>query len=178
MTSISLLTFLQTGAFGPYMPVASSTPEAVIAALGEPEEIYSPADLDRPYRADDPACFPLIITYGDAEFHFAAATALATVFVDSFSGRGGVACGGSLALMQADLLPVGMAMQQFLDTAPGYGIGIRSVRPHMPPFAFQVRTAGGVDIGFEHDDPDDSESVPRLTWFCWTPGADSSPAPA
>lgn len=178
MTSISLLAFLQSGAFGPYVPAASSTPEAVIAALGVPDEIYSPADLDRPYRADDPACFPLIVAYGDAEFHFAAATSLLTVFVDSFSGQGGVASCGPHTLMQADLLPAGMPMQQFLDTAADRGIGIRSVLPHMQPFAFQVTTTGGVNVGFEHDDPDEAGSVPLLMWFCWTPGADSSPAPA
>ncbi|WP_175167256.1 MULTISPECIES: hypothetical protein [Achromobacter] len=35
-------------------------------------------------------------------------------------------------------------------------------------FHFVVTTAGGVEVGFEHDDPDAHDSQARLRWFCWT----------
>ena len=67
-------------------------------ALGAPEEAYAPGDLDRAYVAGDARCFPLIVAYGDVEFHFAAPTELTTLFVDSFSGRRGAPDGGPLKL--------------------------------------------------------------------------------
>ena len=51
--------------------------------------------------------------------------------------------------------------------AAALGIGIRSIRPYSPPYAFVALTEGGVEVGFEHDDPD-AGSEPVLRWFCWT----------
>ena len=87
MTPISLLDFLRLGAFGPCTPTAHCTPEDVFLALGAPEEAYAPGDLDRAYVAGDARCFPLIVAYGDVEFHFAAPTELTTLFVDSLPAR-------------------------------------------------------------------------------------------
>ena len=55
-------------------------------ALGAPEEAYAPATWTRLCRGRR-ALLPLIVAYGDVEFHFAAPTELTTLFVDSFSGR-------------------------------------------------------------------------------------------
>lgn len=98
MTPISLLDFLRLGAFGPYTPTVHCTPEDVFLALGAPEDAYAPGDLDRAYVAGDARCFPLILAYGDVEFHFAAPSELTTLFVDSFSGRRGTPDGGPLKL--------------------------------------------------------------------------------
>lgn len=171
MTPISLTAFLQSGAFGPYVPDAASSPEAVFAALGPADQVYNPSDPDRPYVRGDADGFPLIAAYGDVEFHFESASSLATVFVDSFSGAGGQPLGGPLTLTEPGLLRAGTAMHRFLDAAPQHGIGIRSVRPHAPPYAFLVTTMGGVEVGFEHDDPDEPGSIAELKWFCWTPRA-------
>lgn len=164
---ISLIAFLQDGRIGPYRPSADSTPQAVFAALGPPDDVYTPADLDRPYRSGDPRCFPLIAGYGDIEFHFESEMALTTVFVDSFSGRGGYARGGALPLTDTGILRAGTPMTRFLEEAARRGIAIMGVRPHAPPYAFVVTTAGGIEVGFEHDDPTEAGSVPRLKWFCW-----------
>jgi hypothetical protein len=171
MTPISLIAFLQSGAFGPYVPVAGASPEAVFAALGPADQVYNPNDPDRPYVPGDADCFPLIVAYGDVEFHFESPASLVTVFVDSFSGPNGAACGGPLTLTEAGLLCAETPMPRFLDAAPQHGIAIRSVRPHAPPYAFVVTTEGGVEVGFEHDDPDEPGSVAGLKWFCWTPRA-------
>ena len=88
MTPISLLDFLRLGAFGPCTPTVHCTPEDVFLALGAPEEAYAPATWTAPMSRAT-RCFPLIVAYGDVEFHFAAPTELTTLFVDSFSGRRG-----------------------------------------------------------------------------------------
>lgn len=171
---ISLIAFLQHGRIGSWRPGADSTPQAVFAALGPPDEVYTPTDLDRPYRRGDAGCFPLIASYGDIECHFESETALTTVFVDGFSGRGGYARGGPLALTDTGILRAGTPLARFLDNAARRGIAVGDVRPHAPPYAFLVTTAGGIEVGFEHDDPALAGSVPRLKWFCWvarpTPG--------
>lgn len=168
MTPISLLDFLRHGAFGPFVPTAHCTPEDVFRALGAPEETYSPADLDRAYVAGDERCFPLIVAYGDVEFHFAAPSELTTLFVDSFSGQRGAPDGGSLELDDPGPLREGMPLARFEEAVAALGIGIRSVRPYSPPYAFVALTQGGVEVGFEHDDPDAPGSEPLLRWFCWT----------
>ena len=152
MTPISLLDFLRLGAFGPCTPTAHCTPEDVFLALGAPEEAYAPGDLDRAYVAGDARCFPLIVAYGDVEFHFAAPTELTTLFVDSFSGRRGAPDGGPLKLADPGPLREGTSLAQFEAAAAALGIGIRSIRPYSPPYAFVALTEGGVEVGFEHDD--------------------------
>ena len=121
-------------------------------ALGAPEEAYAPGDLDRAYVAGDARCFPLIVAYGDVEFHFAAPTELTTLFVDSFSGRRGAPDGGPLKLADPGPLREGTSLAQFEAAAAALGIGIRSIRPYSPPYAFVALTEGGVEVGFEHDD--------------------------
>ena len=167
MTPISLLDFLRLGAFGP-TPTVHCTPEDVFLALGAPEDAYAPGDLDRAYVAGDARCFPLILAYGDVEFHFAAPSELTTLFVDSFSGRRGTPDGGPLKLADPGPLREGTSLAQFEATAAALGIGIRSIRPYSPPYAFVALTEGGVEVGFEHDDPDAPGSEPVLRWFCWT----------
>ena len=147
-----LLDFLRLGAFGPCTPTAHCTPEDVFLALGAPEEAYAPGDLDRAYVAGDARCFPLIVAYGDVEFHFAAPTELTTLFVDSFSGRRGAPDGGPLKLADPGPLREGTSLAQFEAAAAALGIGIRSIRPYSPPYAFVALTEGGVEVGFEHDD--------------------------
>jgi len=169
MTTISLLTFLRSGVFGPVAPQGTITPEVVFAALGVADEVYNPSDLDRPYRRDDPRCFPLIASYGDIEFHFASATELATLFVDSFSGPDGAPDGGALRLVDTGLLRGGMTLAAFLEAAPRQGVEIQGVRPYAPPYSFVAATAGGVEVGFEHEDPDAPDSQARLAWFCRVP---------
>ncbi|WZB71969.1 hypothetical protein WJ968_09750 [Achromobacter xylosoxidans] len=169
MTPISLLDFLRLGAFGPYTPKVHCTPEDVFLALGAPDEAYAPGDLDRAYVAGDARCFPLILAYGDVEFHFAAPSELTTLFVDSFSGYWrGTPDGGPLKLADPGPLREGTSLAQFEATAAALGIGIRSIRPYSPPYAFVALTEGGVEVGFEHDDPDAPGSEPVLRWFCWT----------
>ena len=107
------------------------------------------------------------MAYGDVEFHFAAPTELTTLFVDSFSGRRGAPDGGPLKLADpahcARAHPWRSSRRQRRR-----GIGIRSIRPYSPPYAFVALTEGGVEVGFEHDDPDAPGSEPVLRWFCWT----------
>ena len=147
-----LLDFLRLGASVPCTPTAHCTPEDVFLALGAPEEAYAPGDLDRAYVAGDARCFPLIVAYGDVEFHFAAPTELTTLFVDSFSGRRGAPDGGPLKLADPGPLREGTSLAQFEAAAAALGIGIRSIRPYSPPYAFVALTEGGVEVGFEHDD--------------------------
>ena len=97
------------------------------------------------------AASPLIVAYGDVEFHFAAPTELTTLFVTA-SGRRGAPDGGPLKLADPGSLREGTSLAQFEAAAAALGIGIRSIRPYSPPYAFVALTEGGVEVGFEHDD--------------------------
>ncbi|WZB74298.1 hypothetical protein WJ972_26275 [Achromobacter insuavis] len=88
--------------------------------------------------------------------------------MDSFSGPDGAPDGGALRLIDTDLLRGDMTLPAFLEAAPRQGVAIQGVRPCAPPYSFVATTAGGVEVGFEHDDPDAHDSQARLRWFCWT----------
>ena len=88
MTPISLLDFLRLGAFGPCTPTAHCTPGTCSWRWARRKK-PTPRRPGPRYVAGDARCFPLIVAYGDVEFHFAAPTELTTLFVDSFSGRRG-----------------------------------------------------------------------------------------
>lgn len=163
--------FLRSGCLGSFVLQPQMSPTEVLGFFGTPEQMYSSCDLDRSYLEDDPACYPLVISYGDVEFHFSAPNHLMTVFVDSFSAPGSLPDGGSLILQDSSLLQGGRPMSVFLAMAALVELQILGVRPHQPPYAMLVKTAAHVEIGFEHDDPDEPGSQAKLRWFCWDSAA-------
>lgn len=164
---ISLFGFLRDGSLGAFIPRKDCSPADVFACLGSADEVYSPDDLDWLYQPGNAACFPLIIAYGDVEFHFAGEHELSTVFVDTFSGEAQLPDGGPLRLHEGQLLRQGLPLSEFLEMAKQAGLDIADVREHAPPYAMIATTAAGIEIGFEHDDPESADSQATLRWFCW-----------
>ena len=168
---ISLFDFLATGRFGAFTPRRDCTPEDVMAVFGRPHELDTPSNPApvSPYTPGDPACFPLVVSYGEIEFHFESPGCLVTLFADRFCGRRHEPWGGSLVLTDAALLRALRPLEDFQRLARARGLVVLSVKPHAAPFAFLVTTAGGIEVGFEHDDPDAPNSRPVLRWFSWSP---------
>lgn len=166
-TEISLLVFLRDGSLGAFIPRKHCSPTDVFACLGSADEVYTPDDLDLPYQPGSAACFPLVVAYGDLEFHFAGENELATVFVDTFSGVAQQADGGPLLLQDRQFLRQDLPLSEFLEMARQAGLEITNVREHAPPYAMIATTAAGIEVGFEHDDPELPDSQATLRWFCW-----------
>jgi len=164
---ISLFGFLRDGSLGAFIPRKDCSPADVLACLGAANEVYTPDDLDLPYQPGNAACFPLVVAYGDLEFHFAGEKELATVFVDTFSGVAQQADGGPLLLQDGQFLRQDLPLPEFLEMARQAGLEISDVREHAPPYAMIATTAAGIEVGFEHDDPDLPDSQATLRWFCW-----------
>lgn len=174
---ISLREFLIDGNFGPLKLRRGIGPDEILAIFGEPSETWP----EKGDNAGDESSvdadwqFPLIVSYGDVEFHFAGKDELHTLFVDTFHGRRGTPnAAPAMEFQEASLLRKSTPMETFLDTMKTEAIEIRSVRPHVPaetpPHAFVVTTSGGVEIGFEPDDTDDADTanpVLVLKWFYW-----------
>ncbi len=165
---ISLFEFLKTGRFGPFTPRRDCSPEQVIAEFGQPDriEVCATGRAGAPYTAGDPGCFPVIVSYGVVEFHFDSPSTLYALFSDTFFS--GLPVGGPLKLTDAALLRYGRTMEDFLSLAKARGLAIPSRTPYCQPYAWKVKTAGGIELHFEHDDPDASDSHPTLRAFGWS----------
>lgn len=159
--------FLTTGILGQFKPRRNVGPEEIQSLFGAPTEVWPPKEDDRESADGGSYQFPLVISYGDLEFHFSAPGELHCVFADTFCGHGNVpSFQGSIALQDASLLRKDTPMQKFLEIMKAESIEIRSIRHPAPSNAF-VTTSGGIEIGFESADAEAADSVPLLKWFCW-----------
>lgn len=167
-TRISLFEFLETGRFGPFTPRRDCSPEEVIAEFGKPDriEVCATGRAGEHYRAGDPGCFPVIVSYGVVEFHFDSPSTMYALFSDTFFS--GLPVGGPLKLTDAALLRYGRTMEDFMALAKARGLAIPSSQPHCPPHAWKVMTGGGIELHFEHDDPEAAGSRPTLRAFSWS----------
>ncbi|WP_370679105.1 hypothetical protein [Comamonas sp. GB3 AK4-5] len=162
---ISLLAFLQTGRLGALQPCRDLSPEALAAMLGPPDEVETQDGV--PYAVESTSCFPVIACYGSLEFHFDSGRTLYCVFSDNpwvgqpYGGR-------QIRFADSALLRYGRPMAEFLRLAQGQGLPVQPcARPGLLPYAHVLRTAGGVELGFEVDDPDDRSEQPTLRWWSW-----------
>lgn len=163
---VSLHAFLQTGRLGTLLPRRGLSLQALTAALGQPDVLETQGGVDD--AADAAACFPVIASYGSVEFHFDTSQTLYCVFADApsaglpFSGR-------QLRWIDSALLRFGRPMAEFAGLARVRGLAVQPCeRPGLLPYARVLRTAGGVELGFEVDDPDDTSEQPTLRWWSLT----------
>lgn len=163
---VSLHAFLQTGQLGALLPRRALSLQALTAALGQPDVLETQGGVDD--AADAAACFPVIASYGSVEFHFDTSQTLYCVFADApseglpFSGR-------QLRWIDSALLRFGRPMAEFAGLARVRGLAVQPCeRPGLLPYARVLRTAGGVELGFEVDDPDDTREQPTLRWWSLT----------
>jgi hypothetical protein len=165
---ISLGEFLQTGRLGRLAPVRNFSLEALTAILGRPDCVETRDGI--PYEAESPDCFPVIACYGTLEFHFDSGQTLYCIFCDAFVSR--VPCGGlQIRFTDAALLRHGRSMSDFLHDAQARRLPVQQeCRPGLLPYARVLTTSGGVELGFEVDDPEDAGEMPTLRWFSWTAG--------
>jgi hypothetical protein len=163
---VSLLAFLQTGQFGPLLPRRDLPLQALTALLGQPDVLETRDGVD--YAEDDPACFPVIASYGSVEFHFDTSQTLYCVFADA-PGAGLPFSGRQLRFIDSALLRFGRPMAEFVRLARVRGQAVQPCeRPGLLPYAQVLGTAGGVELGFEVDDPDAHSEKPTLRWWCLT----------
>lgn len=164
---ISLFEFLQSGRFGPFTPRRDCSPEQITKIFGQPDgiEVYGPVGPGGPYRPGDERCFPIILAYGDIEFHFDAPSLLYTLFSDRFFS--GHPRGGPLKLTDTALLRHNRPLDEFLILAKSRGLGIRSTVPTDPPLAVTLITAEGITLHFEYEDASIPGSQPTLRAFSW-----------
>ena len=165
---ISLLEFLKSGHFGPFLPRRDYSPEDVIAIFGRPDsiEVCGTGKAGEPYEAGHAECFPVIVSYGHIEFHFDSPSTLHSLYADTFFS--GCPVGGRLKLTEAALLRHGRAMDDFMRLAKARGLPIRSVAPYAEPHAWLVGTGNGIQLHFEHDDPEAPGSQATLRAFYWS----------
>lgn len=159
---VSLHAFLQTGRLGALLPRRDLSLQALTAALGQPDVLETQGGVDAA------ACFPVIASYGSVEFHFDTSQTLYCVFADApsaglpFSGR-------QLRWIDSALLRFDRPMAEFVGLARVRGLAVQPCeRPGLLPYARVLRTAGGVELGFEVDDPDDTSEQPTLRWWSLT----------
>ena len=167
---ISLLDFLTTGRFGPFVPCRDISPEELIEVLGvsDPIEVYADGRVDNIYKVGDPACFPVIVPYGDVEFHFDSPSTLNCIFYDNPFAKEPSGNAG-MALSDAALLKYRRPIGEFLNLCKSVGLVVGPTKPYSQPYGFVIKTAGGVDVGFEVDDPLDQNEEATLRWFSLKP---------
>lgn len=163
---LSLFEFLARGVLGPLQPLRALSPEGLAAVLGPADgmEVCAPGEEDSAYRVGDAACFPLIVSYGALEFHFEAPATLSCVFFDASSGPR-MPGSGAVRFTDAALFRLGRTLPQFQALCRSRGLALGPPRPHAPPYGTVLATAAGVDAGFEVDDPEDPNELPRLRWL-------------
>ena len=162
---ISLWEFLQTGRLGNLAPGRNFSLEALTAILGRPDCVENRDDI--PYEVENAECFPVIASYGTLEFHFDSGKTLYCIFCDAFvsgSPYGGL----QIRFTDAAWLRYGTAMSNFLAHAQARGLRVQQeCRPGLLPYARVLTASGGVELGFEVDDPEDMSEKPTLRWFSW-----------
>jgi hypothetical protein len=166
--TISLFEFLKDGNFGSFIPRRDCSPEDVIAVLGEPDgiEVCATGKIGTPYTKGDATNFPVIVGYGDIEFHFDSPATMLLVFSDTFFS--GIPTGGPLRLTDAALLSYRRAIEDFMSLAKSRGLVIKSVEADASHEVCKVRTSGNIELHFEHDVPDNMNSKASLRAFYWS----------
>ncbi|MEX8194940.1 hypothetical protein [Comamonas guangdongensis] len=166
---ISLFEFLKTGHLGSFAPCRNLSLAALTAIFGRPDCVETRDGI--PYEVESPECFPVIACYGTLEFHFDSGKTLYCIFCDAFVS--GAPSGGlQIRFSDAALLRRGRAMSDFLAHARARGLSVQpECRPGLLPYARVLTTSGGVELGFEVDDPEDTSEMPTLRWFSWMAGS-------
>jgi hypothetical protein len=164
---VSLGHFLRTGKFGPFIPRRDIALEELTGILGasNPVEVCAVGSIDHVYKVGSPDCFPLIVPYGTVEFHFDSPSSLLCIYYDNPflktpSGNAG------MAFTDVALLRYGRPLGAFRNLCRSNGLVLGSAIPYASPYGFFVKTVGGVNVGFEVDDPEDENEEATLRWFC------------
>ena len=167
---VSLLDFLATGKFGHFVPCRDISPEKLIEVLGasDPIEVCADGRADDLYKAGDPACFPVIVPYGSIEFHFDSPSTLNCIFYDNPFAKNPSGNAG-MALSDTALLKYRRPIREFLDLCESIGLEVGPTRPYLQPYSLVIKTAGGVEVGFEVDDPQGQNEEATLRWFSLKP---------
>lgn len=167
---VSLLDFLTTGRFGPFVSRRNISPEELMEVLGvsDPIEVCTYGRAGDIYRAGDPACFPVIVPYGSFEFHFDSPPTLECIFFDNPFAKQPSGNAG-MALSDAALFKYRRPIGEFLNLCGSIGLMVSPTRPCSEPYGLVIKTVGGVEVGFEVDDPQDRNEEATLRWFSLKP---------
>ncbi|GHT89725.1 hypothetical protein AGMMS49545_00780 [Betaproteobacteria bacterium] len=74
-----------------------------------------------------------------------------------------------MSLRDTALLKYRQPIGEFLNLCKSIHLAVDPPKPYSQAYGFVIKTVGGVDVGFEVDDPQDRNEEATLRWFCLEP---------
>lgn len=179
--SLDALAYLNQAQFAGLQLHAKLSLAELVANLGAPDRLEN-SQCDLLYAQLQAQDFPLILFYGDLEFHFSSASCLICCHCDAASSESGQIQGpAGWSLQHGELWRLGAGWTEWLSLAAVAGVrdsGGRELQldkasadnylvAYQAPYSYLFISAAGVEVGFEYDDPE-GDAEPRLRWLSWS----------